>query len=244
MRGGILLGVVLSVSLLFSCQRSLDKLGDEAMARQDYASAIRFYMEALAERPDSQKIKESLSNARIKYARRFFLEARGGLHENIEDWEILAQHLEAEGERYRIDLLETYYSIAKKYVEKGNNNAAVNVLKKAVVIEPVKKIAIGKIFDIFANIPDTEIENNIRIFVDENKDDIDICTKAAAFLAQRGHLASSLEMYDRCLKLVSNRPALREQIDMEREVVRRRRERAEDRIGHQPGQWESGEDKR
>lgn len=245
MRRGIFLVVVLSVSLLlFSCKRSLDRLGDEAMARQDYASAIRFYMEALAERPDSQKIKESLSNARIKYARRFFLEARGGLHENIEDWEILAQHLEAEGDRYRIELLETYYSIAKKYVEKGNNNAAIDVLKKAIVIEPVRKIAIGRIFDIFTNIPDTEIENNIRTFVDENKDDVDICTKAAAFLAQRGHLAASLEIYDRCLKLVSDRPILRDQIDMEMEIVRRRKERAEDRIRHQPGQWESGEGKR
>ncbi len=233
-----------SILSLVSCQRSPEKLGDEAMARQDYASAIKYYMEGLSKKPDSQKIKDSLSNARISYARRFFIEARSGLHENVEDWEILAQHLETEGEKYKIDLLEVYYSIAKKYIDKGNNDAAIKVLKKAVIIEPVKKIAIGKIFDIFANIPDSAIDQNIQTFVDENKEDIDICIKAASFLAQRNHLEKSLSIYDRCLTIASSRPALREQINMEMDSVRKRKERLEEKSGHQPGQWESGDNKR
>jgi len=236
--------ITLLVFLLFSCSKSPERLGDEAFERQDYALAIRYYMEALNKKPGDERIKNSLSNARINYARRFFIEARSGLHQSVEEWEILAQHLEEEGEKYRIDLLETYYTIARMYIEKGNSESALKYLKKAVIVEPVKKIAIGKIFDIFANIPDDKLESNIQVFLDENKDDLDICMKSAAFLAQRNRLERAIQVYDRCINLSSSKPALREQINMERDSVVKRLEREKDKKGHQPGQWESGDNKR
>jgi tetratricopeptide (TPR) repeat protein len=236
--------ITLLVFLLFSCSKSPERLGDEAFERQDYALAIRYYMEALNKKPGDERIKNSLSNARINYARKFFIEARSGLHQSVEEWEILAQHLEEEGEKYRIDLLETYYTIARMYIEKGNSESALKYLKKAVIVEPVKKIAIGKIFDIFANIPDDKLESNIQTFLDENKDDLDICMKSAAFLAQRNRLERAIQVYDRCINLSSSKPALREQINMERDSVVKRLEREKDKKGHQPGQWESGDNKR
>jgi len=236
--------ITLLVFLLFSCSKSPERLGDEAYEKQDYALAIRYYMEALNKKPGDERIKNSLSNARINYARKFFIEARSGLHQSVEEWEILAQHLEEEGEKYRIDLLETYYTIAKMYIEKGNSESALKYLKKAVIVEPVKKIAIGKIFDIFANIPDDKLESNIQTFLDENMDDLDICMKSAAFLAQRNRLERAIQVYDRCINLSSSKPALREQINMERDSVVKRLEREKDKKGHQPGQWESGDNKR
>jgi tetratricopeptide (TPR) repeat protein len=236
--------ITLLVFLLFSCSKSPERLGDEAYEKQDYALAIRYYMEALNKKPGDERIKNSLSNARINYARKFFIEARSGLHQSVEEWEILAQHLEEEGEKYRIDLLEVYYAIAKMYIEKGNSESALKYLKKAVIVEPVKKIAIGKIFDIFANIPDDKLESNIQTFLDENKDDLDICMKSAAFLAQRNRLERAIQVYDRCINLSSSKPALREQINMERDSVVKRLEREKDKKGHQPGQWESGDNKR
>jgi len=236
--------ITLLVFLLFSCSKSPERLGDEAYEKQDYALAIRYYMEALTKKPGDERIKNSLSNARINYARKFFIEARSGLHQSVEEWEILAQHLEEEGEKYRIDLLETYYTIARMYIEKGNSESALKYLKKAVIVEPVKKIAIGKIFDIFANIPDDKLEPNIQTFLDENKDDLDICMKSAAFLAQRNRLERAIQVYDRCINLSSSKPALREQINMERDSVVKRLEREKDKKGHQPGQWESGDNKR
>jgi tetratricopeptide (TPR) repeat protein len=229
--------ITLLVFLLFSCSKSPERLGDEAFERQDYALAIRYYMEALNKKPGDERIKNSLSNARINYARKFFIEARSGLHQSVEEWEILAQHLEEEGEKYRIDLLETYYTIARMYIEKGNSESALKYLKKAVIVEPVKKIAIGKIFDIFANIPDDKLESNIQTFLDENKDDLDICMKSAAFLAQRNRLERAIQVYDRCINLSSSKPALREQINMERDSVVKRLEREKEKRGHQPGQW-------
>ncbi|MGB9599917.1 MAG: tetratricopeptide repeat protein, partial [Myxococcota bacterium] len=220
--------------LFFSCSKSPEKLGDEAFAKQDYAMAIRYYMAALKQKPDNKKVVESLSNARINYARKFFIEAGSGGHTDVKDWEILSQHLEAEGERYKIELLETYYTIAKKYIEQGRRDEALSVLKKAVIIEPVKKIAIGKIFDILSNVPDDKIEQYTEAFVYENNTDIDICLKAASFLVGKEHFDKAIAIYDKCAN-ITNKPLIREQINQEKESVIKRKERYKEKSGHQPG---------
>ncbi|MCX7958428.1 MAG: hypothetical protein N3B13_05210, partial [Deltaproteobacteria bacterium] len=209
---------VLIVLFSLSCAKSPEKLGDEAFERQDYAMAIRYYMVALSKKPGDKKITESLSSARINYARKFFIEASGGAHEDVKDWEILSQHLEAEGTRYRIELIETYYTIARKYIEKGRIDDALSILKKAVLIEPVKKIAIGKIFDIFTTIPDNKVEHYTETFVNENSNDIDICIKAASFLSGKEFYDKAISIYDRCIALAT-KPALKEQIIIEKETV-------------------------
>ncbi len=231
------------IFFLVSCEKSPEKMGDEAFERQDYAMAIRYYMAALSKKPDNKKIIDSLSSARISYARKFFIEASSGGHEDVKDWEILAQHLEAEGSKYRIELIETYYTIARKYIEKGRMDDALVVLKKAVVIEPVKKIAIGKIFDILATIPDDKVGQYTETFVNENNQDLDICVKAASFLAGKDFFDKALSIYDRCIPLAT-KPALREQIVIEKETVFKRKERKKEKEGHQPGQWESGDRKK
>lgn len=236
--------ILISVLLLFfACSKSPEKLGDEAFAKQDYAMAIRYYMAALSKKPDNRKIIESLSNARINYARKFFIEASSGGHQDVKDWEILAQHLEAEGEKYRIELIETYYSIARKYIEQGRKEEALSVLKKAVIIEPVKKIAIGKIFDILSIVPDDKVEQYTEQFVNENSNDIDICIKAASFLANKERFDKAIAIYDKCIN-ITNKPAIREQINQEKDTVIKRKERLKEKSGHQPGQWESGDKKR
>lgn len=226
-----------------NCTKSFEDRGDEAFKRQDYALAIRYYMAALSKKPDNKRIIDSLSHARISYAKKFFIEASSGMHEDVKDWEILAQHLEAEGTKYRIELIETYYTIARKYIEKGMLDDALQVLKKAVIIEPVKKIAIGKIFDILAAIPNDKVEQYTEAFVNENSNDLDICLKAASFLSSKEFFDKAISIYDRCLSLIT-KPALREQIIIERETILKRKERKKEKEGHQPGQWESGDNKK
>ncbi|MCX7943893.1 MAG: hypothetical protein N2746_05230 [Deltaproteobacteria bacterium] len=237
------LSIIFLIVFLYSCTRSPEKLGDEAFKRHDYAMAIRYYMAALSKRPNDERIIEALSKARINYAKKFFIEASRGMHNNVEEWEILSQHLEAEGGKYKIELVETYYTIAKKYIENGRIDDALQVLKKAAAVEPVKKIAIGKIFDILATIPDDKVEQYTETFVNENSQDVDVCIKAASFLANKEFLDKSIEIYDRCISLIS-KPALREQIVIERETIQKRRERKRDKQGYQPGQWESGDKRR
>ncbi|GEM_PF-5783521 len=239
----ILFAGVLFFFIFLSCTRSPEKLGDEAFERQDYAMAIRYYMAAHNQKPDEKRIIDSLSKARINYAHKFFIEAQSGLHKDVGDWEILAQHLEAEGEKYRVDLVETYYSIARKYIENERIDDALTILKKAVVIEPVKKIAIGKIFDILSTIPDDKVEQYTETFVNENDKDIDICMKAASFLANKDRFDKSIAIYDKCIQLTS-KPVIREQLLMEKETVLKRKERYKEKRGHQPGQWESGDRKK
>jgi hypothetical protein len=50
-------------------------------------------------------------------------------------------------------------------------------------------------------------------------------------------------MYDRCINMAS-KPALKEQLSIEKETIQKRKERKAESVGHQPGQWENGDRKR
>ena len=239
-RAALALAVILCLAALGACKESpLDK-AKAAMEKGDFTTAIQHYMDAIKAAPQDKAVRAGLSDARLRYAKQFAIDAVRGAHNDPVDWERLVEHLEQEGDAVKMELLDAYYNIAEMRRKAGQADQALAVLMKAIGRDPSRRIPLGKISDLVKATKDTAWgKKTFEALSAKFPDDQEVCVKHAAFLGARELYDEAIDQYNKCLVLNPGDFSYNNQIRMEIVTFeKRRRARLDKTSTPQPGAME------
>ena len=192
----------LCLAVLTACEKTPADKALTAMENGDFTTAIRWYMEAVRANPQDKTSRAGLSDARLRYAKQFAIDAVGGMHNGTVDWERLIEHLEQEGENVRMELLDAYYNLAQMYRKAGDPDRALEVLMKAAGRDPSRRIPVGKIADLVKARKDAAWgKRAFDALTQRFPEDQEVCAKFGAYLATFDLWDEAIARYRSCLKL-------------------------------------------
>jgi len=224
-----------------ACKQSAADKAKEAMEKGDFTAAIQWYMDALKANPQDKASRTGLSDARLRYAKQFAIDAVRGQHNNAVDWERLLEHLEQEGDNVKMELLDAYYTIAEMYRKAGEKDKAFQVLLKALARDPSRRIPLGKINDLIKGAKDGAWGRGAFETLWKQADtDTEICTKYAAYLGSIDLHAEAIDQYQKCLALNPGDFTYTNDIRMEIVTLEKRRKARAEKNASQPGAMTGG----
>jgi tetratricopeptide (TPR) repeat protein len=226
-----------------ACEKSQKEKASAAMEQGDYWTAISLYEQIAAKDPGDKAVKERLTEARLKLAKKFAIEAIQGSHPDAADWERLIAQLELCPEACKIELLDSLHVLAGIYEKSGKRDQALAILVKALARDPSRRIAVGKINDLVLATKDPVWGRQTfeKIWKMHGKDPV-ICIKYGRFLAANEFLGEAIVMYDKCLELGTGDFTYTNDIKLEISTLERRKKAADEKKSSpQPGAPEQGE---
>ena len=232
----LLLALCLCAAAIPACKKSAADRARLAMEKGDFTTAIQFYMEAGKANPQDTALRAALSEARLRYAKQFAIDAVRGQHDNAVDWERLLEHLEQEGNGVKMELLDAYYSLAEIYKKGGETDKALEVLLKALTRDPSRRIPLGKIVDLIKARKDAAWgTRTFETLVQKYPDDQEICAKFGYFLGNNARWDEAINRYHSCLALNPGDFTYNNDIRMEISTLEKRRKNRADKNTDQPG---------
>jgi tetratricopeptide (TPR) repeat protein len=229
---------ILALVLVSSCKDSPMDKARAAVDKGDFTGAIGWYMEALKAKADDKEARAGLSDARLRYAKQFAIDAVRGAHNDPVDWERLIEHLEQEGANVKMELLDAYYNVAEMYAKAGERDKALGVLVKAIAQDPSKRIPIGKVADLVKQQKDPAWgKKTWESLWNGNANDQDVCVRLARHLGFMDLYDEGIAQFHKCLSLDPGDFTYNNDVRMEISTYEKRKRTAAERKAPQPGAW-------
>ncbi|MBI5526610.1 MAG: tetratricopeptide repeat protein [Deltaproteobacteria bacterium] len=233
---------VVALVFLPACKDSPMDKAKVAVEKGDFTGAIGWYMEALKAKADDKDARAGLSDARLRYAKQFAIDAVRGAHNDPVDWERLIEHLEQEGANVKMELLDAYYNVAEMFRKAGERDKALGVLVKALASDPSRRIPIGKIADLVKQQKDPGWGRKTwESLWNGNTGDQDICVRLARQLGHMDLYDEGIAQFNKCLSLNPGDFVYNNDIRMEISTYEKRKRTAAERKTAQPGAWSGPE---